>query len=222
MSPVVEKGATVQTVHFPKGAVWLDYWTGKPYDGGQTTQVPVTIRDIPVFVRAGALTMSEKRLGSTEDYASNSLAIHYYHHPTATAGKGTLYEDDGATFDAFAANAYWQVQFTSTFAEGKPTLRNRSFGFDYTGKPKVRSLQYVIHGLTAPVRNREIASKKRQGARGAGELEARGRQTVSGVRGGRRRRGGCGGVKSSYTLKSSNGYELVLADIYRMLDELNA
>ncbi|MEQ1743829.1 MAG: TIM-barrel domain-containing protein [Saprospiraceae bacterium] len=160
VSPVVEKGATVQTVHFPKGATWLDYQTGKSYTGGQTVQVPVTIQDIPVFVRAGAFVpMSEKRLGNTDDYAPNSLAIHYYHHPTATAGTGTLYEDDGKTPDAFAANTYWQVQFTSTFADGKLTLRNRSFGFEYAGKPKVRSLQYVIHGLTAPVKTVKLIRK---------------------------------------------------------------
>jgi len=160
VSPVVEKGATTQTVHFPKGGTWLDYWTGKSYSGGQTAQVPVTLQDIPVFVRAGAFVpMSAKALPNTDAYDPAAIAVHYYHHPDATAGKGTLYEDDGSTPDAFAANAYWQVQFMSTFADGKLTLRNRSFGFDYPGKPKVRSLKYVIHGLTAPVKTVKLLRK---------------------------------------------------------------
>lgn len=160
VSPVVEKGATSQTVHFPKGATWLDYWTGQSYTGGQVAQVPVTIQDIPVFVRAGAFVpMSAKQINSTDDYDPTAVAVHYYHHPDATAGAGTLYEDDGITPDAFTANTYWQVQFTAAFAAGRLTIRQRSFGFDYPGKPRARSIKYVIHGLTAPVKLVKLLSK---------------------------------------------------------------
>lgn len=153
VSPVVQKGATTQTVHFPKGATWLDYWTGKAYPGGQTAEVSVTLQDIPVFVRAGAFVpMTAKPLANTDAYDPTALAVHYYHHPTATAGSGELYEDDGATPDAFANNVYWRVQFTSTYADGRLTLRHRAFGFDYPGRPGKRSIKYVVHGLSEPVK----------------------------------------------------------------------
>jgi oligosaccharide 4-alpha-D-glucosyltransferase len=160
VSPVVEKGAQSQTLHFPKGATWLDYWTGKSYTGGQTAQVPVTLRDIPVFVRAGAFVPTlAKAVSHTGEYDPAAVAVHYYHHASAAEGAGKLYEDDGFTPDAFTDNAYWQVNFNSTYADGKLTLRQSAFGFDYPGKHRARSLRYVIHGLDKPVKSIKLLQK---------------------------------------------------------------
>ena len=50
--PVLEAGASSLKVYLPANEVgWEDFFTGKPYDGGQYVEVPVTLANIPVFKR---------------------------------------------------------------------------------------------------------------------------------------------------------------------------
>lgn len=50
--PVLEAGASSLKVYLPANeAGWEDFFTGKPYDGGQYVEVPVTLANIPVFKR---------------------------------------------------------------------------------------------------------------------------------------------------------------------------
>jgi oligosaccharide 4-alpha-D-glucosyltransferase len=148
VSPVVEKGAFTQTVHFPKGATWIDFWSGQVYHGGQAVAVPVTIEHIPVFVRAGAFVpMCDKPLWHTEQYDPKAVAVHYYHHPTALEGAGMLYEDDGQTPDAVAQKAYSLLRFTAEYREARLTLRHQQEGYRPPAWPQNRVIKYVVHGL---------------------------------------------------------------------------
>lgn len=159
VSPVVEKGATTQTVHFPRGSVWIDFWTGKAHTGGQAVRIPVGLEHIPVFVRAGAFVpMSDKLLPHTDAYDPEVIAVHYYHHPTATAGAGTLYEDDGYNPDAIAQKAYTLLRFTAAYQNNRLTLKHRNDGFYPPARQKNRPLKYVVHGVErAPRAVRRIA-----------------------------------------------------------------
>lgn len=148
VSPVVQKGATAQTVHFPRGATWIDFWSGKPYAGGQVAQIPVGIEHIPVFVRAGAFVpMSDKPLPHCDAYDAEAIAVHYYHHSTATAGAGMLYEDDGYHPDALAQKAYSLLRFTATYRNNRLMLKQHNDGFLPPARQKNRPLKYVVHGL---------------------------------------------------------------------------
>ena len=51
--PVLWPGASDRSVYLPPGP-WVDYWTGAPFAGGRSHRVAVTLRSIPIFVRAGA------------------------------------------------------------------------------------------------------------------------------------------------------------------------
>ena len=54
VAPVFEQNAEFTKVHFPKGS-WYDLWTGKKATGGKTQKIPVTILDIPVYLRSGTV-----------------------------------------------------------------------------------------------------------------------------------------------------------------------
>ncbi len=159
VSPVVEKGALTQTVHFPKGATWIDFWSGQVYRGGQAVAVPVTIEHIPVFVRAGAFVpMCDKPLRHTEQYDPKAVAVHYYHHPTASEGAGMLYEDDGQNPEAVAQKAYSLLRFTAEYREGRLTLQHQQEGYRPPAWPQNRAVKYVLHGLPGtPKTARRIA-----------------------------------------------------------------
>jgi hypothetical protein len=53
VAPVIDAG-TQRAVYLPAGD-WVDYWTGKPFAGGQTVVADAPVDSIPVWVRAGAV-----------------------------------------------------------------------------------------------------------------------------------------------------------------------
>lgn len=50
VAPVLYAGVTEQSVYLPDGKTWLDAYTGKSFEGGQTISISVTMQHIPVFV----------------------------------------------------------------------------------------------------------------------------------------------------------------------------
>jgi alpha-glucosidase len=51
VAPVVTEGASSVVLYLPPGAAWIDWYTGQPYDGGQTIVVATPLERIPLFVR---------------------------------------------------------------------------------------------------------------------------------------------------------------------------
>lgn len=51
--PVMEAGADKIGVYLPKGAVWMNVWTKKKWEGGQSIEVETPLDQIPLFVRDG-------------------------------------------------------------------------------------------------------------------------------------------------------------------------
>ena len=54
VAPVFEEKAEFKEVYFPYGS-WYDLWTGEKTTGGKSRKVPVTITDIPVYLRSGTV-----------------------------------------------------------------------------------------------------------------------------------------------------------------------
>ncbi len=54
VSPVMEPGVQERQVYLPGGTRWMDAWTGKRYEGGQTVTVPAPLNVIPVMIREGS------------------------------------------------------------------------------------------------------------------------------------------------------------------------
>jgi oligosaccharide 4-alpha-D-glucosyltransferase len=154
ITPITEKGVSSQAVYLPtessgqaKGSTWINYWNGKKYSGGQTVNVAVDSTFIPVFVKAGSFIPMVEAFQNTEKYNSEILNLHYYHDKTVATSKGTFYDDDGKTNNAFANKQYEILNFSSTFDNGKLNITIEPTGYDYDGKPKKRIVNVMIHGL---------------------------------------------------------------------------
>ena len=149
VSPVVEQGAKKQEVYFPKGSRWIDFWTGKVYEGGKSAKVSVTLDNIPVFVKAGSFIPMIPVVSSLTDYSSENLSVHYYHDNNIAVRHGYMYDDDGETKDAYANKKYEILRFQSAYDDMKESLMIliEPEGYDYRGKPKSRTIDVVIHNL---------------------------------------------------------------------------
>lgn len=96
--PVTEAGVTEKKVYLPKNKDnngWVDFWTGKHYDGGSEITTNVTIDNIPLFVKDGSIIPMTGPFLSTEDSLGAPVEIRIY------PGKGRktfiYYDDDHKT-----------------------------------------------------------------------------------------------------------------------------
>jgi alpha-D-xyloside xylohydrolase len=53
VAPILHQGLASREVHLPLGAKWIDPWTGREIEGGQTIQADAPLERIPLFVRNG-------------------------------------------------------------------------------------------------------------------------------------------------------------------------
>lgn len=57
---------------------WFDFWTGQSVSGGTSIEIPAHTRNIPVFVKSGAVLPVASITGSTADPASGILEIRIF------------------------------------------------------------------------------------------------------------------------------------------------
>lgn len=111
--PVMTAGEKETSVYFPSKNSWFDFYSEQQYQGGSTQTVPVMPDHIPVFVRAGAFIPMIKVIQTTKNYSTKELDLHYYHDAAVRLSSGKLYDDNGATPNAFEKGAYALIHFAS-------------------------------------------------------------------------------------------------------------
>ncbi|MGH9393339.1 MAG: TIM-barrel domain-containing protein, partial [Terriglobales bacterium] len=95
VAPVVEAGASSRTLYLPRGQ-WRDFWTNELVAGGREVVKQVDLATLPLYVRAGAVIPTGPVKQYVEEPSSDPLQLVVY--PGADGG-GSVYEDDGASFD---------------------------------------------------------------------------------------------------------------------------
>lgn len=99
---------TQKSVYLPAGR-WLDAFTGKVYEGGNTVSRDYRLRETPLFVRMGALIPLAHEARNTKAQKWDKLVYDFYPDRNAT-DEGYLYEDDTETtaykFGQFRKSAY--------------------------------------------------------------------------------------------------------------------
>jgi oligosaccharide 4-alpha-D-glucosyltransferase len=147
VAPITEPGAQRKEVNFPKSAkTWFDFYTGAAHKGGINEVVPVVAEHIPVFVRAGAFVPLANVVQTTRDYSTGQIELNYYYDANAGATSGKLYEDDGAT-----ANAYQQGKYEIAHYSGDATAARFEIGIETeVGKswqPVARTYTLKVHNV---------------------------------------------------------------------------
>ncbi len=86
---------TGKSVYLPKGK-WLDVFTGKVYTGGKNVTLEYGLREMPLFVRLGALLPLAYEAHNTKEQKWDKLVYDFY--PCKdVSDSGYLYEDDTET-----------------------------------------------------------------------------------------------------------------------------
>lgn len=159
VAPIVQSGVKDKEVYFPKNNSWFDFHTGKKYQGGKSEMVSIHIDRIPTYVRAGAFIPMAKPMQTTEEYDANNLILHYYHDESVNKSHGKMYNDDGATHDAFEKGKYEILKFESEL--GKKGLEIEfevDKGGDYQFTKK--HIELVIHNIKKSPKHIKVNRKR--------------------------------------------------------------
>ncbi len=148
VAPILEPGVSELRVSLPRGSHWFDLWTGQRYDGGRTITVPVTLEQIPVFVRGGAFLPTTTDMPNTGRYNPAELHVDFYADPLVPTSTGQVYDDDGRTPGAYERGQFELVRFHSERAgDGRLKLRVDGERHGYPGQPERRTIRFRVHGL---------------------------------------------------------------------------
>jgi oligosaccharide 4-alpha-D-glucosyltransferase len=139
----------------PSG-VWFDFWTDRKYqslssehDESSIQEVKVSLKELPVLVKAGAFIPMAKDMQSTEAYNQSELTVHYYHDLSVSESAYTMY-DDGESVDSIERGNYQTINFNAHSDEESLKLDAGVSG-SFSGSPKSREITFVVHGVVDPV-----------------------------------------------------------------------
>ncbi len=92
--------------YLPAGAQWEDFYTGERYAGEAWVELPLSINEIPLFVRAGSILPLQKSvMHATENKTEYDVRI--YDGADAVC---VFYDDDGTTYD-YEQGAFERIEF---------------------------------------------------------------------------------------------------------------
>ena len=138
-------------IYLPEGN-WVDYWTGKVYQGPTTVNgYHAKLDTLPLFVKAGAVVPMWKGgiNSAAEQGFGDRLTVDVY-----PQGKSSfsLYEDDRVTRDYKLDKSASQLLEVAapTSARGDVTVKIGASRGSYAGKPGARPYELTVHTGTAP------------------------------------------------------------------------
>jgi alpha-glucosidase (family GH31 glycosyl hydrolase) len=130
VAPVMQANQNTREVYLPAGE-WVDYWTKKKYDGGNTITVDAPLERLPLFVKSGAILPMQNAHRSTSHTSQDTLTLEIY---PADSSSFSLYEDDGKTL-AYSRGEFGVTTLTCKSDSGLISVVCGKATGKYQGKP---------------------------------------------------------------------------------------
>lgn len=118
VAPVTQEGATTRRVTVPAGSDWVDYWTGKVYQGGTLEDLPAPLDQVPILVKAGSIIPMGPEMEYVDQKPADPLTLDIY--PARNTGY-RFYEDDGAS-NGYMAGEFARTPFSCVVVSGSVTV----------------------------------------------------------------------------------------------------
>lgn len=123
-------GQTSRPVYLPEGR-WHDFETGELYEGGQTVEFAAPLGKIPIFVKSGALIPLAQPTQHVGEPGAKKISVHVY--GNGSLG-GSLFEDDGETFDYQKGAFNWlELRWDGAKIDAKSSAPRGSFQYEILG-----------------------------------------------------------------------------------------
>ena len=154
VSPVVKpasplSGCAELRVWLPPGE-WVNWYTGRRYDGNATVSLQVPLNEIPLFVRAGAIIPAQPKMSRTGAKPANPLILHVW---PGTGGETRVYEDDGETTAYQHGTGAW-TPVANVMTKSIRTITVGPVESTYPSMPAKRAIEIRLHDVWAPAKVR--------------------------------------------------------------------
>ncbi|MEL6853155.1 MAG: TIM-barrel domain-containing protein, partial [Bacteroidota bacterium] len=158
-APILKARMHTRSVYLPKGH-WVDYWSEKVYQGGQTHDMTSTLTKAPIWVRSGSfLLLTSQQLRHTDHYHGDSLEIHYYTDPELKPSEKSFWGDDGNNPQSIAEEATYQHHFFAL-----PQKKRLHLSWKTEGQAKDASESrvwfFVIHQVPEKPKTIKVGTKE--------------------------------------------------------------
>lgn len=145
VAPVLDASGN-RTVYLPPGS-WIDFFSGKRYDGGRSFTAHYDVDETPVFVREGSIIPQQEPGDYSDAQPLDTLILNVY---GGGQGHFDLYEDDGRSLDyAKGSYAITPIDYAAK-PDGSHELTVSPAKGDYQGQPPSRSYVVRIHANGEP------------------------------------------------------------------------
>lgn len=123
-----EDFSTVKTreIYLPKGADWIDFWTGDKFSGGQKINREAPFDLIPLYVKSGSILPVGPKVQYAAEKKWDNLEIRVY---AGANGEFTLYEDEGDNYN-YEKGAYSTISFNWNDSKKTLTIGDRKGTFN--------------------------------------------------------------------------------------------
>ena len=131
--------AQSRRVYLPKGARWIDFWSDRRFDGGQTIEADAPLDVLPLFVKAGSIVPMGPVRQHVNDQPEAPLELHVY---AGADGAFDLYDDSGDGYGYEQGELSW-IPFRWDEGAQALSIGRRSGAFDgMRGELEIRA---VVH-----------------------------------------------------------------------------
>ena len=149
VTAILEKSQKSRKTYLPKGN-WFDFFTDEKFEGNRWIEKPVSLKNIPVFVRGGSFIPMIEPIQNTEKYSSGNLILHYYFDEAVKQSSFTMYEDDGKTKIAYEKGLFELLDFNANILDDLLAFSfEREKHIVYAGMPDTRTIELVIHNISS-------------------------------------------------------------------------
>lgn len=94
--PIDKRNLKKKLIYLP-GGEWIDYWNLKEYKGNQEHLISLTLKDMPIFIRKGAIIPFQPVVEHVGQQDMEILTLKIYKGDDNTDFSTKIYEDDGDT-----------------------------------------------------------------------------------------------------------------------------
>jgi len=155
--PVTEEGAQSVKVYLPSG-VWYDFDTLQPTKGSATVEVKTPLSKIPLFYRGGSIIPTRQRQRrSTTQQAKDPYTLFVAPDADGNA-KGSLYIDDGKSFDYQKKGAFDMIHFNLKRDKNAMVLSSETKTHAYETSVGIERI--VLMGISARPSSVTISTQK--------------------------------------------------------------
>lgn len=139
-------------LYLPKGANWVDFWTGEKLDGGQTIRKETPLDIIPLYVKEGSILPIGPQVQYATEKPWDHLELKVY---DGEDGSFLLYEDEFDNYN-YESGAYSEIPISWNNAARKLTIGARKGSF----KGMLKSRKFTITLIDGTTKTVDYNGKK--------------------------------------------------------------